>query len=100
MKSTSLREGFKMAVSAKALGMKVMIGCMSETSCAISAASQLGILADWVDLDGNLNTVNDLFTGSRIVDGNLELSDKPGIGLENVRWERIEPHLKNLHMDN
>lgn len=39
MKSTGLREAYKMAVLAKALGMKLMIGCMTETSCAITAAA-------------------------------------------------------------
>src|SRR5690554_5949979 len=48
MKSTGLREGFKMAITAKALGMKVMLGCMSESSLAISAAAQLSALADWI----------------------------------------------------
>ncbi|HEY8387664.1 MAG TPA: dipeptide epimerase [Parasegetibacter sp.] len=81
MKSTGLREGFKMAVSAKALGMKVMIGCMSETSCAISAASQLGALADWVDLDGNLDAENDLYKGTTLENGELVLTSLPGIGL-------------------
>jgi L-alanine-DL-glutamate epimerase-like enolase superfamily enzyme len=81
MKSTGLREGFKMAVAAKALGMKVMLGCMSETSCAISAAAQLGALADWVDLDGNLDAANDPYKGVVVDDGLLTLNELPGIGL-------------------
>ncbi|HYE56231.1 MAG TPA: dipeptide epimerase [Chitinophagaceae bacterium] len=81
MKSTGLREGFKMAVAAKALGMKVMLGCMSETSCAISAASQLGALADWVDLDGNLDADNDPFEGTYLEDGMLVPTSLPGVGL-------------------
>lgn len=84
MKCTGLREGFKMAVTAKALGMKVMLGCMSETSCAISAASQLSALADWIDLDGNLDITNDPFAGSTVVNGLLTLSDRPGLGLEQL----------------
>jgi len=59
MKSTGLREAYKMILVAKSLGMKVMIGCMTETSCAISAASQLTPLVDWADLDGNLLISND-----------------------------------------
>lgn len=82
MKCTGIREGFKMAVTAKALGMRVMLGCMSETSCAISAASQLVALADWIDLDGNLDISNDPFSGVRVEDGQLVLSDKPGLGLD------------------
>lgn len=82
MKSTGIREGFKLAIAAKALGMKVMLGCMSETSCAISAASQLGALADWVDLDGNLDAVNDPFSGSFIQDGKLLSTGLSGIGIQ------------------
>ncbi|WP_461534346.1 dipeptide epimerase [Sinomicrobium sp.] len=81
MKCTGLREGYKMAVTAKALGMKVMLGCMTETSCAISAAAQLGALADWVDLDGHLDTANNPYEGVELSNGKLVLPDTPGIGL-------------------
>lgn len=81
MKSTGLHEAYKMAVLAKALGMKVMLGCMTETSCGISAAAQLSPMADWADLDGNLLISNDLFDGVKIVNGKIALSPhKPGIG--------------------
>lgn len=89
MKSTGIREGFKMAVTAKSLGLKVMLGCMSETSCAISAASQLGQLADWVDLDGNLDARNDPFKGTTVIKGLLTPTKLPGIGLNKVVWENI-----------
>lgn len=81
MKSGGLHEAYKMAVLAKALGMKVMIGCMTETSCAVSAAAQLAPLAEWVDLDGNLLISNDLFDGMKIVDGRVTLTPLPGIGI-------------------
>lgn len=84
MKCTGIREGFKMAVAAKALGMRVMLGCMSETSCAISAASHLGALADWVDLDGNLDALNDPFRGHFVDGGRLVATGLPGIGLSKV----------------
>jgi len=90
MKSTGLREGFKMAISAKALGMKVMLGCMSETSCAISAAAQLSALADWVDLDGNLDAANDPYKGVIVKDGQLLLNNLPGIGLDAANWDNIQ----------
>ena len=82
MKSTGMHEAHKMAVLAKALGMKVMIGCMTETSCGISAAAQLSPMADWADLDGNLLIANDRFDGVRIVDGKIMLNDRPGIGVK------------------
>jgi L-Ala-D/L-Glu epimerase len=84
MKSTGMREAFKMAILAKALNLKVMVGCMTETSCAVSAAAQLSPLADWADLDGNLLISNDPFRGVQVVNGKITLIDKPGIGIEPV----------------
>lgn len=84
MKCGGLHEAYKMAVTAKALGMKVMLGCMTETSCAISAAAQLSPLADWADLDGNLLIANDCFTGMKIVDGQIRIPDTPGIGATKI----------------
>ncbi len=84
MKCTGLREAHKMVNLAKSLGMQVMIGCMTETSCAISAASQLAPVAEWTDLDGNLLIDNDPFEGTLIVDGKVTLTESPGIGLTNV----------------
>ena len=81
MKCTGLREAQKMITFARALGMKVMLGCMTETSCAISAAAQLSPLVDWADLDGAVLIKNDPFDGARIVDGRIALSDRPGIGV-------------------
>jgi L-Ala-D/L-Glu epimerase len=81
MKCTGMREAYKMITLARALGMKVMLGCMTETSCAISAAAQLSPLVDWADLDGAVLIKNDLFDGATIVDGKVTLTDKPGIGI-------------------
>lgn len=79
MKSGGLHEAYKMAILARALGLRVMIGCMTETSLAVSAAAQLAPLAEWVDLDGNLLIANDPYDGMRIVDGRVTLTDTPGI---------------------
>lgn len=81
MKSTGMHEAYQMATLARAMGMKVMLGCMTETSCAVSAASQLAPLVDWADLDGNLLIANDIFDGMKIVDGKVTLPDRPGIGV-------------------
>ncbi len=81
MKSTGLREAHKMITVARALDMNVMIGCMTETSCAVSAAAQLSPLADWADLDGNLLISNDVYEGVKVVDGKVTLNDLPGIGI-------------------
>jgi L-Ala-D/L-Glu epimerase len=80
MKCGGMRSAFKMINTARALNMKVMIGCMTETSCAISAAAQLSPMVDWADLDGNLLISNDIFDGVVVVDGKLVLPDRPGIG--------------------
>ena len=84
MKCTGMREAHKMINLARANKMKVMIGCMTETSCAISAAAQLSPLATWADLDGNLLINNDRFEGVKIVDGKITLNDLPGIGIEAI----------------
>ena len=81
MKCGGLRAAYIMIKMARALGMKVMIGCMTETSCAVSAAAQLSPLADWADLDGNLLIDNDVFEGVTIIDGKIILPDRPGIGI-------------------
>lgn len=81
MKCTGMREAWKILTVARAANMKVMMGCMTETSCAISAATQLSPAVDWADLDGNLLISNDCFDGVTVVDGKLKLNDLPGIGI-------------------
>ena len=81
MKCTGLREAHKMVELARALDMQVMLGCMTETSCAVSAAAQLSPAVDFADLDGNLLISNDLFSGVTVVDGKLTLPSAPGIGI-------------------
>jgi len=80
MKCTGMREAHKMLMLARSLGLKVMLGCMTETSCAISAASHLSPMVDWADLDGALLIKNDIFNGTKIIDGKIKLMEKPGIG--------------------
>ena len=81
MKCTGLREAWKMLNYARAIGMKVMVGCMTETSCAVSAAAQLSPAVDFADLDGNLLISNDRFKGMEVVKGKITLPDRPGIGV-------------------
>ncbi len=81
MKSTGMHEAYQMAAAAKAMGMKKMIGCMTETSCAISAAAQLSPMCNWADLDGNLLISNDCYDGVKIIDGRITLNERPGIGI-------------------
>ncbi len=87
MKCTGMREAHKMLNLARSLGMKVMIGCMTETSCAISAAAQLSPEVDWADLDGNLLISNDPFEGVKVIDGKITLNEYPGIGLKDKNYK-------------
>lgn len=81
MKCTGMHEAWKMLNYARAIGMKVMVGCMTETSCAVSAAAQLSPAVDFADLDGNLLISNDRFKGMEVVKGKITLPDRPGIGV-------------------
>lgn len=82
MKCTGMREAREMITLAKALNMRIMMGCMTETSVAISAAAQFADQLEWADLDGNWLIANDIFTGMKVVKGRITLEDKPGIGVE------------------
>ena len=75
MKCGGMRAAYTMIGMARALGMKVMVGCMTETSCAVTAAAQLSPLVDWADLDGNLLIDNDVFEGIKISEGKVVLPD-------------------------
>lgn len=81
MKCTGMREAWKMVTLARALDMKVMVGCMTETSCAITAASQFSPAVDFADLDGSLLIANDRFKGMEVVKGKITLPGLPGIGV-------------------
>jgi len=81
MKCTGLREAMRMINTARALNMKVMMGCMIETAVGISAGAHLSPLLDYADLDGNVLISNDPFEGSRNIKGKLALTSKPGLGV-------------------
>jgi L-alanine-DL-glutamate epimerase-like enolase superfamily enzyme len=82
MKSGGLLEALRMIGMAKALKMKIMLGCMIESSVGISAAAHLAPYVDWADLDGNLLISNDPFSGVKVVKGSFVFNDKPGLGVE------------------
>ncbi len=84
MKCGGMRNANKMINLADGLGLKVMVGCMTETSCAISAAAHLTPKAKWADLDGALLISNDVYKGTTIVDGKIKIADIPGIGIEKI----------------
>ncbi|HTK83415.1 MAG TPA: dipeptide epimerase [Bacteroidota bacterium] len=84
MKCTGLREAMRMIHTAQAMNMKIMLGCMIESSVAISAAAQLSPMVDYADLDGNVLITNDPFKGVALSDGKLMLNDEPGLGVSPI----------------
>jgi len=81
MKCTGMLEAHKMITYARKVGLKILMGCMSETSCAISAAAQLTPFVDYADLDGCLLMKNDFFNGIQFIDGKITLNELPGNGV-------------------
>ena len=82
MKSHGIQEAMRMIWMARSLGMKIMLGCMIESSCAIAAAAHISPLVDYADLDGNLLISNDPFKAVTVENGKMILHDRPGLGLE------------------
>jgi L-alanine-DL-glutamate epimerase-like enolase superfamily enzyme len=80
-KAGGLRQAMRMIEMARALKLKVMVGCMVSSSLAITAAAQLSPLIDYADLDGNLLIKNDPYDGVRVVNGRLVLPTRPGVGV-------------------
>jgi len=80
-KSGGINEGYRWIKMARALNMKVMLGCMVSSSCTITAAAHLSPLVDWVDLDGNLLIANDPYVGVKVQAGKVILPNGPGLGI-------------------
>jgi L-alanine-DL-glutamate epimerase-like enolase superfamily enzyme len=81
MKSAGMYEAHQMIHKAKEYGLKILIGCMSETSCATLAAATLAPQCDWADLDGPFLTRNNPFASPEFTDGKWILNDDAGLGL-------------------
>lgn len=84
MKCTGMREAWKMVTLGRALGMGVMVGCMVETSVAVTAAAQFSPAVDFADLDGPLLIANDPFKGVEYANGKIVLPERPGIGVVKI----------------
>lgn len=87
MKSCGMYEGHQMMLKAKSFGMKVLIGCMSETSIATLAGIALAPLCNWADLDGPWLTKNNPFDNPELKDGRYVLNNLPGLGLTGIKEE-------------
>ncbi|NLF74999.1 MAG: dipeptide epimerase, partial [Chloroflexi bacterium] len=80
-KCGGLRAARQMIALARAYGLRVLLGCMVESSVAVTAAAHLAPLADFADLDGNLLITNDPYQGARVVGGVVHLPDALGLGV-------------------
>ena len=84
MKCGGLVEAVKMARMARELGLKTMIGCMMESSLAITAAAHISPLMDYADLDSGLLMKNDPFAGVKIESGRMLIPSAPGLGVHAI----------------
>jgi len=80
-KCGGITRAYEMAAIGRALGFKLMLGCMIESSLGIAAGVAVAPLYDWLDLDGNLLISNDPFKGLTIVDGRWQEPMGPGLGV-------------------
>jgi L-Ala-D/L-Glu epimerase len=87
MKCGGIQEAIRMVAIARALGLKLMIGCMVETGIAIAAGATISPLFDYADLDGNILAANDPFRGIQRDKDRMILSDEPGLGVTGDIWE-------------
>lgn len=83
-KNGGLLKARKMIYAARANKMKIMLGCMIESSVGITAAAHLSPLVDWNDLDGNVLISNDPFKGAANENGRIVLNDDAGLGVTPV----------------
>jgi L-alanine-DL-glutamate epimerase-like enolase superfamily enzyme len=81
MKSGGLQEALRMIHLARALNLKIMLGCMIESSVGITAAAHLAPLVDHADLDGHLLINDDPFVGVQMQNGRMTLPEAPGLGV-------------------
>jgi L-Ala-D/L-Glu epimerase len=81
MKCTGLNEGLKIVFEARIRKMKILIGCMSETSCAIMAGAALAPQCDWADLDGPWLVSNNPFQTPELKEGKIQSSQLAGLGV-------------------
>lgn len=81
LKCGGLRRALEMIRLARRAGLRVMLGCKTESALGITAAAQLAGLADYLDLDGHLALLDDPFVGAGVVRGQMLLPEGPGLGV-------------------
>lgn len=85
VKCGGVRGALAMIHTARAMGLKIMLGCMVESQILTTAAAHLSPLVDWADLDGPFLTARDPFAGISYADGKIVLPDGPGLGVREVQ---------------
>jgi L-alanine-DL-glutamate epimerase-like enolase superfamily enzyme len=80
-KCGGLREAQRIVAAARAHDLRVMVGCMVETSLGITAAAHLAPLLDWADLDGAALLAHDPMDGATIAGGVIRLPARAGLGV-------------------
>jgi L-Ala-D/L-Glu epimerase len=80
-KTGGISEALRLIHTARAHDLKIMFGCMIETSIGITAASHIGSLVDYLDLDGAMLLAEDPFLGAEYKDGQMVPPDRPGLGV-------------------
>lgn len=86
-KCAGITPGRRMIKNARALGLKVMVGCMTESTVSMSAIGQLLPMLDYVDMDGGLLIRNDIAEGVKVYDGNVHFPDRNGTGAKLFKFE-------------
>jgi len=81
VKTGGIRGALAMIHTARALGLKIMIGCMVESAILATAAAQISPLCDWADIDGPFLTKDDPFAGLTYDDGRIVLPSGAGLGI-------------------
>ncbi len=81
MKCGGLDGALRLIATARAHGLKILIGCYGHSALANTAGAHLGALVDYLDLDSHLNLEDDPFRGAVLREGRLDLNSQPGFGV-------------------
>lgn len=86
-KCAGITPGRRMIKKARSLGLKVMVGCMTESTVSMSAIGQLLPMLDYVDMDGGLLIKEDIADGVKVYDGKVHFPDRNGTGAKLINFE-------------
>ncbi|MEQ6118186.1 dipeptide epimerase [Reichenbachiella sp. MALMAid0571] len=84
MKCGGFTPALRMIKEAKSLGLKVMVGCMTESSVGMASIGQLRPFLDFVDMDGTMLITNDIAAGPQFIDGKIMMPTGSGIGIDRL----------------